>query len=395
MAALVLANILAKPSAAVLIVVTLLLLGSLALARHHEARRLLVNAAIFFSVVVGGVLGYMTVYQGKYGTFALSSFHGSNLFSHTGHLIKLDGGIHPELKAELREFMPLYIQKYAASGRFRPNWLVYGSSDPEMDADFQGRSPRAAIERFVSRQTGGTVLARVDRVFLDLALEGIHAHPVQYVRYVALQIYTLFEDGYSFEYGIPAPSIASIDRHAAGTGTFTGYFLGEPLDLGGRFIGAKVRSCDQNWFVSRFCTALSSDEWYRRYADRSLLPLLSSLDELQDRFSAPVRYVFEWLPALALLVVPLLIVPVRPSLRVRRILAAVALLALILFGYALFLGLMNVAEPQRFLSNVQDLIVFMLASVVICGFLAVRRLALLAARHTVIQRPNTSRSRLA
>jgi hypothetical protein len=106
MAALVLANILAKPSAAVLIVVTLLLLGSLALARHHEARRLLVNAAIFFSVVVGGVLGYMTVYQGKYGTFALSSFHGSNLFSHTGHLIKLDGGIHPELRRSCASSCP-------------------------------------------------------------------------------------------------------------------------------------------------------------------------------------------------------------------------------------------------------------------------------------------------
>jgi hypothetical protein len=189
--------------------------------------------------------------------------------------------------------------------------------------------------------------------------------------------------------------MVSLDRHTAGTGTFTGYFLREGRDLEGRFIGAKVRSCDENWFVRRFCTALSSEAWYRRYADASLLPLLSSVDDLQDRFSAPVRYVFERLPALALLLTPLLMVPVRPGLRVRRILVAVALLTLVLLGYALFLGLLNVAEPRRFLSNVQDLVVFTLAGVVMCGFLSVRRLALLAARRTAARRTNTRRSRLA
>ena len=391
MAALVFANIITKPSAAVLIVATLLLLlGALGLAIHPEARRrVAVNAAIFLFLVLGGLLGYMAAYQGKYGAFALSGFQGWNLFSHTGHLIKLDGGIHPELKAELREFMPLYIEKYAGSGRFHPNWLVYGSTDPDLDADFGKRSPAASIVRYVANQPGGTLLARVDRVFLELALEGIRTHPVEYARYAAFQMYVLFQDGYSFDYGLPAPSMATLDRHTAGTGLFTGYFLREGRDLEGRLIGAKVRSCDENWFVRKFCRALSSEEWYRRYADRSLLPLLSSVDGLQDRLSAPVRYVFERLPALALLLTPLLIVPVRPSLRARRILAAVALLALVLLGYGLFLGLLNVAEPRRFLSNVQDLVVFMLAGVVICGFLAVRRLALLAARRTTARRTNT------
>jgi hypothetical protein len=375
MAFLVFCNILSKPSAVVLVVATPMFYALLAGSATPGLRwRIASNAMVFLALVIVGLLGYAALYDHKYGKFALTSFQGWNLFSHTGHLVNLDSDLYPEIKQELRQFMPIYIVKYAKHHRYRPNWLVYGSTDAGLRTDFGDQSPAAVVRRYASENdTGGSVIARMDRIYLDLALEGIRTNPQQYLAYATKQALELFKAGYSFDFYPVAPSVSFLARHAEDLRSYQEYFT--PRYSPPNALFGKIESCAANFFVSAFCSALADRSWYGRYTDARLLFALYVVDEFYVTIATPIRWAFDRLPTLTLVLLPIAALPLawRGSRR-RRLSATAALLATVLFGYGLFLGLLNVSDPPRFLATVQDLIIFMSLAIVFSAAIALRRL---------------------
>ena len=134
-----------KPSGAVLVPVTLALYAYLLLRDRTRLRTLAWHGAVFCAVFAIGHVAYSALYQHRYGVFGLSAYSGHNQFSHVGHLVVLDSSSYPEIKRELKKFMPLYKAKYANRGDYHPNWLIYGSTDDALKADFGTRSPSSVI----------------------------------------------------------------------------------------------------------------------------------------------------------------------------------------------------------------------------------------------------------
>jgi hypothetical protein len=203
LAALTVVGILAKPTAVILIPAVLVgfLVRRLTCPRWSW-REVSKASAVYTAVVATFVGGYMTLFFFRFGSFQVTSMTGFSLYWHVNQLTDLEGPAHPEVKRELRKFFPLYLGKYVSRGENLGNWAVWGSRTPELERDFGLQSPERVVRDYVQRHGSGSVFHRMNRVFMDLALEGIRAHPVKYLEISLRSTLGLLYHGLTFSYGI-------------------------------------------------------------------------------------------------------------------------------------------------------------------------------------------------
>lgn len=333
----VLANILVKPSAVVLVPATLIYFAILALWPLRGRRSwIAANAVIFAAIVSAGVAAYGLAFKDRFGTFNLTNFTGFALFCHVGHLTDLKGGKYPTIKRELAEFLPRYVENFANRGEFKPNWLCYGSVDDELSAAFGDRSPWRTIREYVDKRPGEhSWLARVNAIYVDLAIEGIRANLGPYLAHAARQATLLFIRGPTWGYGnYFRPE--SLEKHETDYAKVVKW-LGPLADA------APPRPPHVEPRVRR-----QADGVYQAYRMASTAVAAAGTLAI---------FVVVLVGGLGPLITRRLwIHGPRTPLQYHR-LVAFAMAVVIVLGYGAFLGLVNMAEAPRFLVNVQDLMV--------------------------------------
>ncbi len=198
-----LAGIFTKPTAVVLL--PAVLTGFVVRRRVSSSwtwREVLKPSLVYAAVVVVFVCAYMTVFYQRFGSFQITSMTGFALYWNVNPLTNLEGPAHPEVKRELREFFPLYLEKYARRGQNLGDWVIWGSQSPEIERDFGKRSPEAVVRAYIQTHGSGSVFHRMDRVFMDLAIEAIRAHPIKYLETSVRSTLGLLLNGLTFSYPI-------------------------------------------------------------------------------------------------------------------------------------------------------------------------------------------------
>ncbi len=94
--------------------------------------------------------------------FSLSNFDGYNLYAQVAHLTKLDGGIYPEIKSDMKTYLPTYVEKYANKGEYALNWVIYGSASDEMLAQIGPRSPIVSVNEYLGANSN---MQRANKIF--------------------------------------------------------------------------------------------------------------------------------------------------------------------------------------------------------------------------------------
>ena len=325
LAVLTFANVLVKPTAITLVPVTLVALAAECLSGGRQrVRRVATLAAVHLGVLAVLLASYAGAYRQRFGYWGISAFGGFNLYAHVGHLTNLDSRLYPEVMRELREFMPLYLSKYANSRTYMGDWLIFGSLKRECERqDFGDRSPRRVIEEFARRQGGPETLTRKEeRIFRALALDAIRTHPVRYCRHVARSFARLLVRGMCATYPRPADWSTCVVGWQEGLAA-AGAPAGWAPPPGPRAPGAAVQA-----------------------VSRTLLGISRSLTSGLESVFPPA--------AITLLLVALWRRPWRkPSRRDTCLLAGLAVLAVA--SHALLLAFILVSEPPRFAVPVQDL----------------------------------------
>lgn len=361
----VLLNVLAKPSALILVPATVILYGFHAWRLRGDVPRGVATAGFVSVVMIScGLASYATAFNIRYGNFGLSSFEGYNLFSHVGHLTDGEGPAYRDLKRELVPLLTKYRAKYVAQGIHEPNWLVYGSVNADLIADFGDVSPASLVRAYALRTTGRGDLAAMNRIFTDLAIEGIMANPREYLELVWSSFNRLIR-GYSFVYNQILPSTATLDAHRASTATLHGVLFG--------FAGAASRpDCDQSramaraaaWPLRAFLGEATFGCSPALYDMPGARERIATITDLYAGIALPMHHVLVALPFWTGFVAALLIRPGWNSMRVRMLTGYAAFFAVGVVGYTMFLAFFNVAEPTRFMANIQDFIVLAMALVV-------------------------------
>ncbi|MCZ6663826.1 MAG: hypothetical protein O7B81_00800, partial [Gammaproteobacteria bacterium] len=239
-------------------------------------------------------------------------------------------------KRELAEFLPRYVAKYADRGEFKPNWLCYGSVDAALSADFGSRSPaRTIIEYTKLKPDDPDLLARVNAIYVNLAIEGIRANWAPYLAHAAQQATLLFTRGLTWRYGNYFRP-ASLEKHET-------YYAKVLKWLGPLADAAPLRPPHVDPRVRHRVGMV-----YQAYRMASTAVSATAM---------MVIYVVVLVGGLRPLITRRLwIHGPRTPLQYNR-LVAFAMAVVILLGYGALLGLVNVSEAERFLVNVQDLIV--------------------------------------
>lgn len=378
LAGLVFFNILSKPSAVVLLPATIILYAFHAwrLRRDRPVPVMLVGV-VSVALMAGGLLGYAAAYKARYGTFNLTSFEGYNLFSHVGHLVDLDGPAYPDLKRELAPVMKLYREKYVAKGLMEPNWLVFGSFNDALRADFGDKSPAGIISAYAQRTTGRGDLFAVNKIYYDLSVEGIRAHPREYLAHAWKSFKFLFGAGYGFIYYQFLPSPTTVDAHRASTESFHRTLFG----LGG---ATSTPSCEQSraiartttWPLRPFLAEATFGCGGAAYDRPEIRERIARVHAWFADIALPMHYLLVALPAWAAgLAIVLLVIPLHGR-RVHKITWFAAFLGICVLGYGTLLALLNIAEVSRFMVNIQDYIVLSMG-LVFAGVAATLRRALL------------------
>lgn len=199
LALLIVAATLTRPPAIVLVGGAMVCFAGLAV---HARRTALVHAAVVMAIVAVGMAGYGLAFKERYGSFGLTNFTGYNLFAHFGHRTVLDSGKYPDIKKELAAFLPRYVARYSARGIYKGNWLVFGSRDRTLTADFGEQSPARVVAAYARRmKSTESQTARMNRIYMDLAVEAIRAHPTEYVWYSLGRAARVATKGLSLTYG--------------------------------------------------------------------------------------------------------------------------------------------------------------------------------------------------
>ncbi len=209
-----LASMLAKPTA-------LFMLPSLALlfawAPGKWTRgRVTAHLAIVVVACLSSWATYSTEYSRRFGYWGTNAATYMNLYAHVGHLTDVEAVDSPELAMELARLIPRYRQDFADHGDHQPNWLIYGSVSPALRARFGDDSPAAAVERerLRSSSAGETRQHGLERIYRELALEGIRAHPVDYAFHAAGSACRLYAHGLGGSYRWDGLTGAAGDRAA-------------------------------------------------------------------------------------------------------------------------------------------------------------------------------------
>lgn len=342
LAAATFAAVLVKPTALALVPAAALCFLAPCLSDPRRSKgQALRHSLALAGLVALSLLGYGLLYQQRYGKLATNSFTGTALFAYTGHLTDLEAVERPELRAGLRELFPRYRRDYVARGDERPNWLVFGTAEEDLRADFGARSPARCVEEALARERDPSLTEQQqrDEIYLSLALSGIEAEPWAYARLALRHLVRLFRRGTGAYYGdvFAAPGAA-----ASGSERGRAFFLRTHermiapafADLGlppGELGPALGRAAPpQPW-----AGAVFAGTWCAFVVSSAAQALLS----------------YGWLP-LALLA------PLGWRLRrEREQLLLVGVLLLTVLGYGVLLALICISEAPRFMTNVQDLLV--------------------------------------
>ncbi len=300
-------------------------------------REVLKRCALYTAVVVVGVLGYMAVFFQRFGSFQIASMTGFALYWNVNPLTDLGGPAHPEVKRELMKFFPLYLDRYASRGRNLGDWVVWGSLTPEIERDFGRQSPEKVVRAYVQTHGSGSVLHRMDRVFMDLAMEGIRAHPIRYLAMSVSSTLGLLEDGLTFSYLIMPPEQAAD-------------------------VAARVQFF-RDWYVVGHARVekIVVPPGFRPAGRHSLVVLAP------DVLSGFVATWFEaFLLASFILFGLAFAIDLKPPSRESSLFLVAPGVAIGL--YSLLCGFIVVAEPPRFLEPIQDIIVACVLAVFLLGW---------------------------
>lgn len=354
LALIVVLNVLAKPSAIILLPVVGVLYAYFWLVERDQRWRLVRSMALFSLLTVGSVLGYAAAYQQKFGVFTVSQQDGFHFLAHVGHFIDLEGRAYPDLKKELRPVIELYRKKYASVGDYRPNWIVYGSFDDDMRADFGDQSPAGIVVAYVKRTNPNKIRETQNEIYTVLAREGIRAHPLEYLQFAAARFYHLFREGYRFVYYEYFPLVRHIDRHRDDLRQLRQYLYGS--------VGQKVPlTCPAppapdkaSWFFRTSMQGVFDPCLSPVYENPTYLPMAEKVTGLYVGNVSPFALPFLMLPFVAG-VAFIIVIVLAPWWRDARVTGYALIIALTVMLYGVFLGLFNVAEAGRFTANIQDL----------------------------------------
>jgi hypothetical protein len=373
-------NILVKPSAAVLIVATLIAFVTVAWASPNRRRQIAAAAAIFLATTTVPVAGYMLAFQARYGTFGMTQYDGINQFSHIGHLTVLDGGKHPDLKQRLKPLLAPYAANYAAKGNYRPNWLIYGTTDEDLRRDFGNANPIRTISDYVFERYGSRDYRWINEVCGEIAFEAMLAHPVAYLRYAAERATTLWNHGYGFAFHVIKPSVDFLQTHRDNRATQRKWYYG--------LYGEEVPACSAVPAVPAQASGPLTGLFHGTIATCAALPYeepsvesaAGRVDRIYRKVTNPVRNNFAELAyagAAAAVIAGVILLALRGR-HARNVYAFGLLLALVLLGYTMLHGLVNDADPQRMTTNVQDYVVLASLSFIFSAVLSIRRVLLYA-----------------
>jgi hypothetical protein len=373
-------NILVKPSAVVLIVATLIAFVAVAWTLQNRRRQIAAAAAIFLATTTVPVAGYMLAFKARYGTFGLTQYDGINQFSHIGHLMVLDGGKHPVLKQRLKPLLAPYAANYAAKGNYRPNWLIYGTTDADLQRDFGDANPIRTISDYVFERYGSRDYRWINEVCGEIALEAMLAHPVAYLRYAAERAYTLWKNGYGFAFHVIKPSVEFLQTHRDNRATQRTWYYGLYGEEVPACSAAPVIPARAAWPLTGLFHGAISTCAALPYEEPSVENAAGRVDRIYRKVTNPVRNNFAELAyagAAATVVAGAVLLALRGR-RARNVYAFGLLLALVLLGYTLLHGLVNDADPQRMTTNVQDYVVLASLTFVFSAALSIRRVLLYA-----------------
>ncbi len=371
---LVLFNVLVKPSAVVLVVSTVILYAFHAWReRQNRIRYFTRVCGSFIAPVAGGLCLYVIAFRIQYGDYSMTHFGGYVAFGHAGQLVDLDSPKYAGIKRELRPLIESYRAKYVSRHEYLTDWLASGSGSPGTERDFGNRSPYAIIKAHVSNLPEQMQQQAMNRIFGDLAFEGIRAHPFEYLQLTRYGFVKLLRDGYSFLYYQYLPSAQVLygnDPYASNL-----FNLSEWRKL---LFGASGRAIPQTcreallvrasakWPLRPFLNgavsgcrtrpdAFRRPNWPRR------------VDYVYWLLTQPMEQIFDQLPVLSLLGLIVMVIIGPRTERQRDVLIAAGFLALCCFGYLMFLALVNFTEPARFLANVQGLMMISMLLLTVGG----------------------------
>lgn len=214
LAALTMIAVLAKPNA--LILAPGVLVGLLVSDRFSRGKWKTISTAagVYVAIVVFSLAGYMTLQALRFGAFQITSMTGHALYWQVNLLTDLDGPAHPEVKRELRRFLPRYLAEYGRLRRNLGNWAVFDARTPEIERVLGKTSPSEVVRGYAESHGSGPVFRRMDRVFLDLALEGIRAHPWRYLKMSLRSTVALIWHGLTFSYSVMPTEDTNVDARA-------------------------------------------------------------------------------------------------------------------------------------------------------------------------------------
>jgi hypothetical protein len=374
LALIALLNILAKVSAVILLPVVAVLYAYFWLTERDERWRLVRSLSLFLLLIAGSMLAYAGAYKQKFGVFAISQSNGFHFLAHVGQFIDLDGGAYPDLKKELRPVIELYRKKYASVGDHRPNWIVYGSFDEDMRADFGNQSPARIISAYVSRQRSDRIREGQNEIYSTLAWEGIRAHPLEYLRFAADRFRHLFRDGYHFVYYEYLPLARHVDRHRDELRRLREFIYESAGQKMPGTCPAPPVAEGAPWFFRMSMRGAFEPCSSLPYDDAATRAMAETLTDLYVGNTTPFAYFYLRLPyvaAIAFLVVMLL----APWWRDPAATGYALILALIVFSYGVLLGLINVAEAARFMTSIQDLAILSMLIIIAVAMAQLRRAA--------------------
>jgi|GEM_PF-6092201 len=363
MALVTLANIFVKPSAMPMTILALIFFVSLHLFQSVSVKRFAAHMLCYCGVVGIGLFSYMSAFEDRFGNFSLSNFDGYNLYAQVAHLTKLDGGIYPEIKSDMKTYLPTYVEKYANKGEYALNWVIYGSASDEMLAQIGPRSPIVSVNEYLGANSN---MQRANKIFRELSIEGITENPLSYVKLTIKTFLNLIRQSFSTKFG-DYFSLSSVKK--------------VNLEMEPNFRNqVQYHYPNDVWMVERLRQSISDDpiggplqQWSHW---ESAVELVSSV----MRFGANIANILLILAGAVFAFITVFTIGVFASSlwmkrkengvylwvsqyryllmgQYRRNIVAVALTGLMIFGYSLALSMFSVSDPARFIFNVQDLFI--------------------------------------
>ena len=321
-------NILTKSSAIVLIPTFLVWRLMDPTVGRSWSRLVKASGAFAVTVVVllgvYGVAGYVTL-----GVLPFSSMTGHALYYHVNPLTVTDGGEYPEIKAELRLFFPRYIEKYWSRGINLGNWAIWGIAEsPEVARDFGSQSPASAVKNYIRRNPSGPFFVEKDRIFRDLSYEAIRNHPGEYLSLSIRSLRELIVDGLSFSYDqrpfLESPAYAR-----------RGFYLRQWMGVGRNYVSVGRPPAEDG----------------TRSAKR--------LFEYVRQISQILQTGFLTITIVSPLLLTILFVGRNRSPAGADLLRVFVVLSTLVGLYLILLAFVCPGEPQRYVSNIQDVIVLL------------------------------------